>query len=102
MPAVSWTNPHNIAPEPESEYIAMITYLPVAGYSKLPMFFMHVSAVQGQLASAKGLLGYMMRADVLTKKQWPRTLTTWVRTENLSSLTLKAATSRSAGSACFR
>ena len=76
-------NPHNIVPEPEKEYLAMITYLPVNGYLNFPGFFKDVSAVNTQLLKAKGLIGFMLRAEILTKNAY--TVSVWEGRDSLLS-----------------
>jgi quinol monooxygenase YgiN len=83
MPATNWINPNNIDPEQEREYIALVTYLPLTGYFKFPSFFKYVSRIQVQLRTAPGLIGYKLRADILTKKTY--TVSVWEDRDSLFS-----------------
>ncbi len=53
----------------------MITFLPITGYLRFPEFFRDVRAVQDQLHKSYGLIGFKLRADILSKKTY--TLSVW-------------------------
>lgn len=75
MPETPWISPFNIKPEPDKDYIAQITYLPLTSYIHFPNFFKHVKLVQNQLQKTHGLIGFKVRADILTKKAY--TMSVW-------------------------
>ena len=73
MPAKPW---QQIAePAADREYVALLSYLPLKSYWRLPAFTAYTIRVIGQLASAKGLIGYTLLARPLSKKAW--TLSAW-------------------------
>jgi heme-degrading monooxygenase HmoA len=73
MPALPWqsVNP----PDPEREYVALASFLPLKRFAATIRFFRSVRAVQGQLASARGLVGYSLLAKPLARNYW--TLSLW-------------------------
>ena len=70
-----WISSFNIKPEPELEYIVVITYLPLKSYLSFFEFFKHVRFVQEQLQQTHGFIGFKLRADILTKKSY--TMSVW-------------------------
>jgi len=62
-------------PDPDAQYLALLTYLPLRRFWTLPAFMRFVLAVQGQLAGAAGLLGYTLRAWPFSRRFW--TLSVW-------------------------
>jgi hypothetical protein len=50
------------------EYLALLSYLPLSRYSKIPLFFR-------QLRRTPGAVGYSLRAKPLSRKFW--TLSVW-------------------------
>ena len=81
MPETPWISPFKINPESDKDYVAVITYLPITSYFKFPAFFKHVRAIQKQLHKSYGLVGFKLRADILTKKAY--TLSVWEDTKSL-------------------
>jgi hypothetical protein len=73
MPAKPWKAFGTV--NPDREYVALLSYLPLKSYSRLPAFVRYTQQVIGQLASAKGLVGYSLLAHPLSKKAW--TLSAW-------------------------
>jgi heme-degrading monooxygenase HmoA len=61
--------------EPEGEYLALLTVLPLKKYSKIPGFLRATLAIQRQLARSKGLVGYSLDAHPLRREFW--TLSVW-------------------------
>jgi len=57
------------------EYLALLSYLPLNKYSALPSFFRFSFQVQKQLRATHGVIGYSLRAQVLSRKFW--TLSVW-------------------------
>jgi hypothetical protein len=63
------------AAEREREYLALLTYLPLRSYSKIPRFFQFTFQIQRQLKDTEGAIGYALRAKPLSRKFW--TLSVW-------------------------
>ena len=61
--------------EPGREYLVLLSYLPLRGFSKIPAFFRYTFQIQRQLRHTAGAVGYSMRAKVLSRKFW--TLSAW-------------------------
>jgi len=53
--------------EPGREYLAMLSYLPLRTYFKIPAFFRYALQIQGQFRETAGVIGYSMRAKVLKR-----------------------------------
>lgn len=63
------------SPEPNGDFVALLSYLPLKSYWRVPSFFLYTAQVAKQLASAHGLLGYSVLARPLSKRFW--TLSAW-------------------------
>ena len=63
------------ANEKEREYLALLSYLPLKTYGKIPLFFRFTFQIQRQLRESPGAIGYSMRAKPLSRKFW--TLSVW-------------------------
>src|ERR1700751_3329476 len=63
------------SPEPERDYVALLSYLPLKSYWRIPIFFFYTAQVVKQLASADGVVGYSALARPLAKQFW--TLSAW-------------------------
>jgi hypothetical protein len=61
--------------DPNSEYLALITYLPRTSYWSIFSFIRQTDAIRKQLNESPGLMGYSLRAQLLGKKAW--TLSVW-------------------------
>jgi hypothetical protein len=59
-----------VKPEPNREYVAILTYLPLRSLLALPQFFHYSRRIQSQLKSASGLIGYSLLAHLLAKRFW--------------------------------
>jgi quinol monooxygenase YgiN len=57
------------------EYVALLSYLPLKSYWRIPHFFFYTAQVVKQMASAEGVLGYSVLARPLSKQFW--TLSAW-------------------------
>jgi hypothetical protein len=57
------------------EYVALLSYLPLRKYSKIPDFFRYAVQIQRQMRGTPGAIGYGMRAKVLSRNFW--TLSVW-------------------------
>jgi hypothetical protein len=63
-------------PEPEREYLVVLTFLPPHRLSKLPRFLGYVRKIRKQLdARPDGLIGYSLLAKPLRSRYW--TLSVW-------------------------
>ncbi len=62
-------------PDPERDYLALATHLPLQRYLETPSFFRFVRQVRSQLRESKGLIGYSLLAKPLRKDYW--TLSVW-------------------------
>jgi heme-degrading monooxygenase HmoA len=61
--------------EPDREYVALLSYLPLKTYRKIPAFVRYTRQVQQQLASTPGVAGYSVQAQPLRRRFW--TLSAW-------------------------
>src|ERR1700746_1732598 len=61
--------------DPERDYVALLSYLPLKSYWRIPPFFLYTAQVTKQLASAGGVLRYSVFARPLSKQFW--TLSAW-------------------------
>ena len=73
--------------EPAREYVALLSYLPLRRYSKLPMFFRYSSQINRQLRATPGAIGYSMRAKIFSRRFW--TLSVWDNDEALMEFVAK-------------
>ena len=73
MPASPWRTFG--PPAPEQDYVALLSYLPLKSYWRIPVCFFYTAQVVKQLASAPGVLGYSVLARPLSKRFW--TLSAW-------------------------
>ena len=73
MPASPWRT--FSSPDPDGDFVALLSYLPLKSYWRMPPFFLYTAQVAKQLASAQGLLGYSVLAHLLSKRFW--TLSVW-------------------------
>lgn len=79
MPASPWRTFGS--PDPNGDFVALLSYLPLKNYSWVFPFLVYTSQVMKQLGSAKGLLGYSLLARPLSKRFW--TLSAWANEEAL-------------------
>ena len=73
MPASPWRTFGS--PDPKGDFVALLSYLPLKSYWRVPSFFLYTAQVVKQLASAQGLLGFSVLARPLSKRFW--TLSAW-------------------------
>jgi quinol monooxygenase YgiN len=73
MPASPWRTLG--FPESSGSFLALLSYLPLKSYWRVPSFLFYTAQVVKQLASARGLLGYSVLARPLSKRFW--TLSAW-------------------------
>jgi quinol monooxygenase YgiN len=73
MPATPWRTCSSS--DPNGDFVALLSYLPLKSYWRMPSFFYYTAQVAKQLASARGLLGYSVLTRPLSKRFW--TLSAW-------------------------
>jgi len=81
MPASPWRTVGS--PDPNGDIVALLSYLPLKSYWRVPPFFLYTAQVMKQLASAQGVLGYSLLARPLRKQFW--TLSAWENAEALQA-----------------
>jgi hypothetical protein len=57
------------------KYIALLSYLPLRSYFKIPLFFRFTYEVHRQMLATPGAVGYTLRAKLLSRQFW--TLSVW-------------------------
>lgn len=73
MPASPWRTVSSS--DPNGDFVALLSYLPLKSYWRVPQFLVYTAQVMRQLAGAQGLLGYSVLARPLSKRFW--TLSAW-------------------------
>ena len=68
MPASPWRTFGS--PDPNGEFVALLSYLPLKSYWWVVPFFVYTGQVVTQLATSDGLLGYSLLARPLSKRFW--------------------------------
>lgn len=63
------------APRADKEYVALLSFLPLKRYGKIPKFARLTMETMSQLAKSRGLIGYSLGAELLRKRFW--TLSVW-------------------------
>jgi hypothetical protein len=81
MPALPWVSRQTI--QPDRDYIAMASRLPLRRYRSIPGFLRDTMAIRRQLAGASGLVGYALNAELARKRFW--TFSVWEDRESLNS-----------------
>jgi hypothetical protein len=76
------------APEKDREYLALLSYLPLKSYSKIPAFLRFTFGIQRQLAATHGVIGYSLRARIFSRRFW--TLSAWENSAALMDFVAKA------------
>jgi hypothetical protein len=61
--------------EKNREYTALLSYLPLTKYRVIPRFIRFSTQIQKQLQNTPGVIGYSLRAKVLSRNFW--TLSVW-------------------------
>jgi hypothetical protein len=67
--------------EPDGEYLALLSYLPLKSFLKIPTFLKFTLEIEKQLRNSKGLIGYSLQAELLSKIFW--TLSVWQDEQSL-------------------
>jgi hypothetical protein len=73
MPTLPWRSFGRA--EPERQYVALLSYLPLKRGTRIPWFLLHTVRIMGELRRSRGLLGYSLRARLMAKRFW--TLSVW-------------------------
>ena len=73
MPATPWRSFSNA--EPERDYLALLSFLPLKSFWHLPAFLLATTRVAKQLAAAPGLIAYSLLARPMKKSFW--TVSVW-------------------------
>lgn len=79
MPALPWTSRNT--PDPQATYVVMGSRLPLRGYRFIPRFMAHSMKIRRQLATAEGLIGYALNAQLTHKEFW--TVSVWQARDDL-------------------
>lgn len=75
-------------PNGVSQYVALLSFLPLKHYRTIPMFFWLTFQTQRQIQGAKGLIGYSLHAQPLRRKFW--TLSVWEDQQSLMNFVRQA------------
>ncbi len=62
MPSTGWLPLSAV--DADQEYLVLLTYLPLKHWSRLTTFLRYVLAIQKQLKTAKGIIGYSLLAHL--------------------------------------
>jgi quinol monooxygenase YgiN len=73
MPALPWFEAHAV--DPNGDYVAMASRLPLKSYLSIPGFLRDVMELRRQLAHTPGLVGYALDAQLVRKTFW--TFSVW-------------------------
>src|SRR5215471_10934665 len=73
MPATPWRSFGNA--EPGRDYLALLSFLPLKSFWRLPAFLWGTARVAKQLAAAQGLIAYSLLARPIRKSFW--TVSVW-------------------------
>jgi hypothetical protein len=83
MPAIPWRR--FSAVEPDREYLAMASRLPLVSHRTIPRFLRLTLVVARQLQRTPGLVGYSLLAQPIAKTFW--TLSAWQDQHALAAFT---------------
>ena len=73
MPAMPWQA--FAVPDADSEYLVLVSLLPLRSLGATFRLFRDMRAIRGQLARADGLIGYSLSAKPFARRYW--TLSVW-------------------------
>jgi len=73
VPALPWVQRQPI--EPDTEYLAMASRLPLSRHRSIPGFLRDAMLIRRQLAQTPGLIGYALDAELGKKTFW--TFSVW-------------------------
>src|SRR5713226_8373678 len=74
-------------PDTSREYFALISLLPLKKFRAIPIFLRYLFQIQKQLRATPGVIGYSLRAKVLSRNFW--TLSAWADEETLMDFVAK-------------
>jgi hypothetical protein len=83
MPAIPWRRFDAV--EPDREYLAMASRLPLVSHRNIPWFMRLTFVVARQLQHTPGLVGYSLLAQPIAKTFW--TLSAWQDQHALATFT---------------
>ena len=75
-------------PDPEREYLALLSYLPLKGYRRSLELLRRARSISSQLGNTPGLIGFTFRAKLLSHRFW--TLSAWEDEQALRSFVGRA------------
>ena len=81
MPAFPWTS--HEAVDPDRTYVVMASRLPLRRSRSVPGFLRDTLTIRRQLASADGLVGYALDANLLRRTFW--TFSVWIDADKLNA-----------------
>jgi hypothetical protein len=81
MPALPWIQRQTV--EPEREYVAMASRLPLRRHRFIPGFLRDTLRIRRQLSSTDGLVGYALNAELGSKTFW--TFSVWTDRPSLEA-----------------
>jgi len=90
VPALPWVERQRI--DPEREYVAMASHLPLKAYRFVPGFLRDTTRIRGQLAHTPGLVGYALNAQLIRKTFW--TFSVWDDRDSLNTFSASDPHSR--------
>ena len=74
-------------PDKNREYFALLSSLPLNKYRAIPGFLRFSSQIQKQLRATPGVIGYSLRAKLLSRNFW--TLSAWADEKSLMGFVVK-------------
>jgi quinol monooxygenase YgiN len=74
-------------PDKNREYFALLSSLPLNKYRAIPAFLRFSSQIQKQLRATPGVIGYSLRAKLLSRNFW--TLSAWADEKALTNFVAK-------------
>ena len=74
-------------PDERREYFALLSYLPLNRYRAIPRFLNFSFQIQKQLRTTPGIMGYALRAELLSRNFW--TLSAWADEKTLMEFVVR-------------
>ncbi len=74
-------------PDTSREYFALLSLLPLKKFRAIPTFLKYLFQIQKQLRATPGVIGYSLRAKVLSRNFW--TLSAWADEKALMDFVAK-------------
>jgi hypothetical protein len=74
-------------PDSNREYFALLSYLPLNKYSAISKFLYFTFQIQRQLRGTPGIIGYSLRAKLLSRNFW--TLSAWTDEKTLMEFVVR-------------